>query len=334
VVEIISAMALGLLVWYGAYEVLKDKISVGMIISFIMYINLMFRPIRMLADKFNTLQMGMVASDRVFKLLDNNDKMPNMGTKIADQCRGDIDFDRVSFAYDEKNFVLKNVSFNVEAGETLAIVGATGAGKTSMINILSRFYEIHEGAIYLDGINTREYELSSLRRQMGLVLQDVFLFSGSIMDNITLRNPEITREQVKNAAELCGVADWIERLPGGYDYSVMERGATLSVGQRQLISFVRALVFNPKILILDEATSSIDTESETLIQNAIEKLIEGRTSIIIAHRLSTIQHADKILVLDKGEVKEIGSHEELLALNGFYRRLYELQFKRKEIATA
>lgn len=331
-VEIISAMALGLLVWYGAYEVLKDKTSVGMIISFIMYINLMFRPIRMLADKFNTLQMGMVASDRVFKLLDNNDKMANTGTKIADQCRGDIEFDRVSFAYDDKNVVLKNVSFNVEAGETLAIVGATGAGKTSMINILSRFYEIQEGAIYLDGINIREYELSSLRRQMGLVLQDVFLFSGSIMDNITLRNPEITREQVKHAAELCGVAEWIERLPDNYDFSVMERGATLSVGQRQLISFVRALVFNPKILILDEATSSIDTESETLIQNAIEKLIEGRTSIIIAHRLSTIQHADKILVLDKGEVKEIGLHEELLAMNGFYRKLYDLQFKRKETA--
>jgi ATP-binding cassette subfamily B protein len=294
-----------------------------------MYINLMFRPIRMLADKFNTLQMGMVASDRVFKLLDNNDKMSNTGTKVAYQIKGDIDFENVSFAYDDKNFVLKNVSFNVEQGETLAIVGATGAGKTSMINILSRFYEIQEGAIYLDRVNIREYELSSLRSQIGLVLQDVFLFSGSIMDNITLRNPEITREQVKHAAELCGVAEWIERLPDGYDYSVMERGATLSVGQRQLISFVRALVFNPKILILDEATSSIDTESETLIQNAIEKLIQGRTSIIIAHRLSTIQHAHKILVLDKGEVKEMGTHEELLSIDGHYRKLYELQFKKK-----
>ncbi|HYV94672.1 MAG TPA: ABC transporter ATP-binding protein [Chitinophagales bacterium] len=339
-VEIISAMALGLLVYYVAYQSINELSFVnqdhhtpaGYIIMFIMFLNLMFRPIRMLADKFNTLQMGMVASDRVFKLLDNNDKMSNTGTRIAYQIKGDIEFENVSFAYDEKNFVLKNVSFNVEHGETLAIVGATGAGKTSIINILSRFYEIQNGAIYLDGENIREYELSSLRSQIGLVLQDVFLFSGSIMDNITLRNPEITREQVKHAAELCGVAEWIERLPGGYDYSVMERGATLSVGQRQLISFVRALVFNPKILILDEATSSIDTESETLIQNAIEKLIQGRTSIIIAHRLSTIQHADKILVLDKGEVKEIGSHEELLAMNGFYRKLYELQFKRKETA--
>ncbi|MEO5675171.1 MAG: ABC transporter ATP-binding protein [Chitinophagales bacterium] len=330
VVEIISAMALGLLVWYGAHQVLQDKISVGMIISFIMYINLMFRPIRMLADKFNTLQMGMVASDRVFKLLDNHDKMSNTGVKAAVDIRGDIEFENVSFAYDEQNYILKNISFAVAQGETLAIAGATGAGKSSIINILSRFYEIQHGIIYLDGINIREYELSSLRSQIGLVLQDVFLFSGSIMDNITLRNPGISKEQVKHAAQLCGVAGWIERLPGGYDYPVMERGATLSVGQRQLISFVRALVFNPKILILDEATSSIDTESEMLIQNAIEKLIEGRTSIIIAHRLSTIQHADKILVLDKGEVKEAGTHEELLIANGFYRKLYELQFKRKE----
>ena len=331
VVEIISAMALGLLVWYGAYEVLKERTSVGMIISFIMYINLMFRPIRMLADKFNTLQMGMVASERVFKLLDNNDKMSGDGKLIAENIKGDIEFDNVRFAYDEENYVLKNVSFDVEAGKTLAIVGATGAGKTSIISILNRLYEIQEGKILLDGVSIREYELSSLRSQIGLVLQDVFLFSGSIMDNITLRNPNITQEQVKQAAKLCGIEEWIERLPGGYNFNVMERGATLSVGQRQLISFVRALVFNPKILILDEATSSIDTESEQLIQNAIEKLIEGRTSIIIAHRLSTIQHADKILVLDKGEVKETGTHEELLSLDGHYRKLYELQFKKKEM---
>lgn len=330
VVEIISSLALGLLVWYGAYEVLADRTTLGVMISFILYINLLFRPIRMLADKFNTLQMGMVASERVFKLLDNKDAMNDTGIKSTEDVKGDLDFDQVWFAYDEENFVLKEVSFHVAAGQTLAIVGATGAGKSSIINILSRFYEIQKGAIYLDGVNTKEYELSSLRSKIGLVLQDVFLFSGSVMDNITLRNPTISPEQVKHAAVLCGIEEWIEKLPGGYDYNVMERGATLSVGQRQLISFVRALVFDPKILILDEATSSIDTESEMLIQNAIEKLIEGRTSIIIAHRLSTIQHANKILVLEKGEVKEMGTHEELLALNGHYRNLYELQFKKKE----
>jgi ATP-binding cassette subfamily B protein len=330
VVEIISAMALGLLVWYGAGEVIRERASVGTIISFIMYINLMFRPIRMLADKFNTLQMGMVASERVFKLLDNHDQMPDEGTKTAGHIKGDLAFENVSFAYDERNLVLKNVSFRVTAGETLAIVGATGAGKTSIINLLSRFYEIQEGAITLDGVNIREYELGFLRSRIGLVLQDVFLFSGSIMDNITLRNPAITKEQVHHAAVLCGIAEWIERLPDRYDHNVMERGATLSIGQRQLISFVRALVFDPRILILDEATSSIDTESEQLIQQAIEKLIQGRTSIIIAHRLSTIQHANKILVLDQGEVKETGSHEELLALNGYYKNLYELQFRKKE----
>jgi ATP-binding cassette subfamily B protein len=331
VVEIISSIALGLLVWYGAYEVLREQTTVGVLISFIMYINLLFRPIRMLADKFNTLQMGMVASERVFRLIDNQDKMENKGTLVAESIRGDLQFDHVWFAYDEPNFVLKDVSFRLEAGQTLAIVGATGAGKSSIINILSRFYEIQKGAIYLDGVNTRDYELASLRRNIGVVLQDVFLFSGSILDNITLRNPEISREQVRRAAQLTGTDEWIEKLPGGYDYNVMERGATLSVGQRQLISFVRALVFNPKILVLDEATSSIDTESENLIQNAIEKLIEGRTSIIIAHRLSTIQHANKIMVLDKGEIKEIGTHEELLALDGHYRNLYELQFKKKEV---
>ncbi|HUM48020.1 MAG TPA: ABC transporter ATP-binding protein, partial [Chitinophagales bacterium] len=242
VVEIISSLALGLLVWYGAYEVLADRTTLGVMISFILYINLLFRPIRMLADKFNTLQMGMVASERVFKLLDNKDAMNNTGIKSAEDVKGDLDFDQVWFAYDEENFVLKDVSFHVAAGQTLAIVGATGAGKSSIINILSRFYEIQKGAIYLDGVNTKEYELSSLRSKIGLVLQDVFLFSGSVMDNITLRNPTISPEQVKHAAVLCGIEEWIEKLPGGYDYNVMERGATLSVGQRQLISFVRALV--------------------------------------------------------------------------------------------
>ncbi len=338
VVEIISAMAVGLLVWYVSYKALdatsfvntNDRTPAGMIIMFVMYLNLMFRPIRMLADKFNTLQMGMVASERVFKLIDNKDQMKDEGKLLAENIAGAIDFKNVWFAYNEVDFVLKNVSFNVEAGTTLAIVGATGAGKSSIINILNRFYEIQKGEISIDGKSISEYELASLRGKIGLVLQDVFLFSGSIMDNITLRNPLITHEQVKHAAEVCGVAEWIEKLPGGYNYNVMERGNSLSAGQRQLISFVRALVFDPRILILDEATSSIDTESEQLIQQAIEKLIEGRTSIIIAHRLSTIQHADKIMVLDKGEVKEIGNHNELMELNGYYRKLYELQFVKKE----
>ncbi|MCY7410977.1 MAG: ABC transporter ATP-binding protein/permease [Chitinophagales bacterium] len=338
VVEIISAMAVGLLVWYVSYKALdatsfvntQDRTPAGMIIMFVMYLNLMFRPIRMLADKFNTLQMGMVASERVFKLIDNKDQMRNEGKLLAENMAGAIDFENVWFAYNEEDFVLKNVSFNVEAGKTLAIVGATGAGKSSVINILNRFYEIQEGEISIDGRSISDYQLAALRSKIGLVLQDVFLFSGSIMDNITLRNPLITQEQVKHAAEVCGVAEWIEKLPGGYNYNVMERGNSLSAGQRQLISFVRALVFDPRILILDEATSSIDTESEQLIQQAIEKLIEGRTSIIIAHRLSTIQHADKIMVLDKGEVKEIGNHNELMELNGYYRKLYELQFVKKE----
>jgi ATP-binding cassette subfamily B protein len=333
VVEIISAMALGLLVWYGAHEVVSGHTTIGTIIAFILYINLLFRPIRMLADKFNTLQMGMVAAERVFKLLDNRDVMPDRGIRRAQNLRGAINFRKVFFAYDEKNEVLKDVSFTVQPGQTMAIVGATGAGKSSIINLLNRFYEIQKGRIELDGIPIEEYELDSLRSRIGLVLQDVFLFSGTILENITLRNPAITRSQVEQAARLCGVDEWISRLPGQYDYPVMERGSSLSIGQRQLISFVRALVYDPAILVLDEATSSIDTESEQLIQQAIEKLIRGRTSIIIAHRLSTIQHAHQILVLDKGEVKETGTHEELILKNGLYQNLYELQFRKKKEET-
>ena len=332
-VELISALALGLLIWYGAYGMLKDESSPGIIIAFIMYLNLLFRPIRTLADKFNTLQMGMVASERVFKLIDHDDKMENRGMNFAKNIKGNIEFNHVWFAYDDEHYVLKNVSFHVQQGQTLAIVGQTGAGKTSIISLLSRFYEIQKGSIFVDDVNIRDYELFSLRRNIGLVLQDVFLFSGSVSDNITLRNSDIKMERVRHAAELCGIDDWIERLPGGYNYNVMERGATLSVGQRQLISFVRALVYDPKILILDEATSSIDTESERLIQSAIEKLIQNRTSIIIAHRLSTIRHAHKIMVLERGEVKEIGTHEELLEMNGAYKKLYEMQFMKKELVS-
>ena len=326
VVEIIIAFATALMVWKGAHSVLEGKATIGDINAFILYLTILFRPLRMLADKFNTLQMGVVSSDRIFKILDTDEKIENSGTKNTDTIKGKIDFDHVWFVYKDENWILKDVNFHIKEGETLAIVGATGAGKTSIISILNRFYEIQKGDIKIDDISIRDYELSALRKKIGLVLQYVFLFSGTIMDNITLRNDAITKEKVIDAAKMLGAHEFIMQLPGAYNYNVMERGATLSLGQRQLISFIRALVFDPGILILDEATSSVDTETEQIIQHAIENLITNRTSIIIAHRLSTIQHADKILVLDKGEVKEIGSHEELLAHNGYYRKLYDMQF--------
>jgi len=327
-VEVVLASALGLLVWYGAIRVVQYETTIGTLISFILLLNMLFRPLRMLADKFNTLQMGIVASERVFKLLERQDHIENNGTLQAENIKGEIEFKNVWFAYVDDTFVLKDVSFKVAQGKTLAIVGATGSGKTSIINTLNRFYEINKGEIAVDGINAKAYDVFSLRSKIGMVLQDVFLFSGSIMDNITLRNDHISREKAIAAAKLVGAHDFIMRLPGKYDYNVMERGATLSMGQRQLISFIRALVFDPKILILDEATSSIDTESEQLIQDAIEKLVSGRTSIIIAHRLSTIQKADAIMVLDHGEIKEIGTHDELLAHDGYYKKLYDMQFKK------
>ncbi|MBK1442048.1 ABC transporter ATP-binding protein [Parapedobacter sp. ISTM3] len=326
VIEIIMAIALGLLVWYGSKQVLADELSPGVIVSFIMYINMIFRPIRELVDRFNTLQMGMVSAERIFSVLDTNEQTPNTGTKQPTTIRGEIVFDNVWFAYDEEKWVLKDISFKVNPGETLALVGATGAGKSSTINILSRFYEVNKGAIRLDGTDIREYELNYLRRTIATVLQDVFLFSDSVASNISLNDPAITREQIVEAAKQVGAHDFIMRLPDGYDYKVQERGATLSSGQAQLISFIRALVHDPKILVLDEATSSVDTETEGLIQRAIDTLMKGRTSIIIAHRLSTIQKADKIIVLDKGEMKEIGSHQELLRIDGYYKRLYDLQF--------
>ena len=334
VVEIISAMSLGLLVWFGSKSVLSNEISPGVIVSFIMYINMLFRPIRELADKFNTLQMGMVGAERIFAVLDTDEKQENKGTYAPGKLKGDIKFENVWFAYNEENWVLKDISFDVKPGETLALVGATGAGKSSTINILNRFYEIGKGRVTIDGVNIKEYEVNFLRSKIATVIQDVFLFSGSIADNISLNNPYITREQMIEAAKEVGAHEFIERLPGGYDYEVMERGVTLSAGQAQLISFIRALVYNPSILVLDEATSSVDTETELLIQQAIEKLMRGRTSIVIAHRLSTIQKADKIIVLDHGEIKESGSHRELLKLNGYYKRLYDLQFNSAGIAKA
>jgi ATP-binding cassette subfamily B multidrug efflux pump len=333
VVEVILALAISLLIWYGANQVMNGFATVGIFTSFILYLNLAFRPLRMLADKFNTLQMGIIASERVFKLLDTNDKIEDKGTWSPTAIKGDIEFQHVWFAYNNEEFVLKDISFKVNAGETLAIVGATGSGKSSTINILNRFYEINKGKILLDGIDTKEYKLNKLRSYIGTVLQDVFLFSGSVMDNITLKNPAITEAQVVEASKLVGAHDFIMELPNGYQHNVMERGSTLSVGQRQLISFIRALVYNPQILILDEATSSVDTESENLIQHAIETLVKGRTSIVIAHRLSTIQNADKIMVLEQGEIKEIGTHDELLKKeDGYYKRLYEMQFQTERVA--
>ncbi|HZH54545.1 MAG TPA: ABC transporter ATP-binding protein [Sphingobacteriaceae bacterium] len=326
VIEIIMAIALGLLVWYGSKSILAEEISPGVVVAFIMYINMIFRPIRELVDKFNTLQMGMVSAERIFEVLDTDEITPNDGNLLPEKVRGEIVFDRVWFAYRDEKWVLKDINFRIKPGETLALVGATGAGKSSVINILSRFYEINKGSILLDGEDIRNYELNYLRRTIGTVLQDVFLFSDSIANNISLNDPKITREKIIEASKQVGAHEFIMQMPGGYDYVVQERGATLSSGQAQLISFIRALVHDPRILVLDEATSSVDTETEALIQQAIGTLMEGRTSIVIAHRLSTIQKADKIIVLEKGEMMEMGSHQELLQRDGYYKKLYDLQF--------
>lgn len=327
VAEIIQAIGIGLVVWYGAVGVLGLEMQIGVLISFIMYLQLFFRPIRQIADRFNTLQMGVVSSSRIFKLLASTDNIANEGSHKPEKIQGNIRLENVWFAYVDEDYVLKNINFEVKAGQTIALVGATGAGKSSIINLISRFYEINKGQIFIDGTEIREFELGTLRKHIGVVLQDVFLFSNSIYHNITLGNPSISREQVLEAAENVGARKFIERLPGGLDYNVMERGATLSVGQRQLISFVRAMVYNPEILILDEATSSVDSETEELIQESTEKMMKGRTSIVIAHRLSTIQKADKILVLHKGEIVESGTHDSLLELGGYYTQLHQMQLK-------
>ncbi|MBG6131031.1 subfamily B ATP-binding cassette protein MsbA [Aquimarina sp. EL_43] len=328
IAEMSSSITIGLIVWFGGLKAAQgDEITLGLVIAFIQLSQILFRPLRQIADKFNTLQMGMVAANRVFAILDTDSKIENSGVQLLEKIKGKITFDDVRFSYIENEEVLKGISFNVEVGETVAIVGATGAGKSTIINLLSRFYEIDGGVISIDDIDIKTIELKSLRSHIAVVLQDVFLFADTILNNITLNNEEILEEQVYQAAKEIGIHDFIMSLPDGYHYNVKERGAMLSSGQRQLISFLRAYVTNPGILVLDEATSSIDSHSEQLIQNATNKITKGRTSIVIAHRLATIKKADKIIVMDQGKIVEQGNHNELLQIeNGYYRNLYEVQF--------
>lgn len=333
IVEIVLAVGTGLMVWWAATHAItlernEAEALVGKMVSFYICLNLLFRPLRVIADKFNVLQMGMVASERVFRVLDNDDYIKSHGIRSKERIEGKIEFKNVWFAYTGERYVLKDISFKVNPGETIAIVGHTGSGKTSIISLMNRLYHIQKGEIRIDDMKVEEYKLDFLRKNIGVVLQDVFLFSGSVMENITLRNPDISREQVIAAAKLIDVHDFIMQLPGGYDYNVMERGSTLSLGQRQLLSFIRALLYSPSILILDEATSSVDTESELLIQKAIETMISGRTSIVIAHRLSTIRKANKIIVLDKGEIKEMGTHDQLMERKNLYFKLHQMQFEK------
>jgi len=331
-VELVSAVAIGLIIWYGGGEVIRGASTIGVLFAFIQFTEMFFRPIRDLSEKYNILQTAMASSERIFKLLDNETfvKNPESAVKL-EKVKGQIDFKNVWFAYNEDDFVLKDISFSIKPGVTVAIVGHTGAGKTSIINILTRFYDINKGKIYIDGIDIETVDKKDLREHISIVHQDVFLFSGNIESNINLDGEKISREKVIEAAKIVGADEFIMALPNNYDQEVKERGATLSVGQKQLISFARALAFDPKILILDEATSSVDTEAEQLIQRAIEKLLVGRTAIVIAHRLSTIQNADKIIVLHKGEIRETGNHQELLAKHGIYYKLYELQYKDQEV---
>lgn len=334
VAEIVTSIAIGLVVWYGGLQNIANiEVDIaGTIFAFILYIEMLFRPLRQIADKFNTLQMGMVAANRVFKILDTDSRIQDDGTVQKTPVDGDISFKDVRFGYLEDEEVLHGISFDVRAGETVAIVGATGAGKSTIINLLNRFYEINSGCISVDGIDIRDFTLASLRKNIAIVLQDVFLFADTIANNITLKDESISKATLEEAARRIGVHEFINSLPEGYDYNVKERGTMLSSGQRQLIAFLRAYVINPSILVLDEATSSVDTYTEKLIQKATDKITEGRTSIIIAHRLATIKKADKIIVMDAGQIVEIGTHKELLKKDGYYSKLYEAQFLAEEVA--
>lgn len=335
VVEFLSAMSISFLLVWGSFQFLGDEIPdkgemFGVIISFTFWINMLFRPIRQLADKFNILQRGIVRAERVFDLLDMDQDVQAEGKNIHIDFNQDIHFKNIYFAYKDEDWVLKNIELSIKKNSTVAFVGATGAGKSSIVNLLGRFYEFQKGEILIGETNINDLELSYLRKNIAIVLQDVFLFSDTILNNITLGDPSITREQVIEASKAVGAHEFISKLPNSYDYEVGERGGVLSVGQRQLLAFIRAYVYNPHILILDEATSSVDNESEMLIQNATEKLTKGRTSIVIAHRLSTIQNAEKIVVMEKGEIVEMGTHAELLSIDGYYKKLYEIQFAEKQ----
>ncbi len=330
VVEIIAAASIGLMVYYGAIGVISDRFSVGVLVSFILYINMLYRPLRELADKFNTLQMGMVSSERIFKVLDTKDQTENLGIIKDKEIKGKIEFRNVWFAYVDEDWVLKGISFIIQPGQTLALVGATGSGKTSIINLLNRFYDKNKGEILIDDIPVEDYELNFLRSSIATIMQDVFLFSDSVAENMRLRNQMINEQQLENSASEVGAMSFIEKLPGRLSFEVMERGNSISAGQAQLLSFTRALVYNPKILVLDEATSSVDTETELMIQQATETLMKGRTAVIVAHRLSTIQFSDKIVVMQKGEIMEEGNHQELLKKGGIYKKLYEIQFNKED----
>ena len=338
-VDIVASTALGLVIWFGGLQAMAGTLTIGVLIAFIQFSRQFFEPIRNLSDQYNTLQSAMAGAERIFGLLDEDAALAEKETPLVlDRVQGRIEFRNVWFSYRpeeedgerETDWILRDVSFVVEPGQQVAIVGATGAGKTTIINALLRFYDIQRGGIFIDGIDIRDLRLAELRRRVGLVLQDVFLFSGSIAHNLTLEDPEITEADMRRAAELVGADAFISKLPDGYGQDVRERGASLSHGQRQLLSFVRALVYDPEFLVLDEATSSVDTETERLIEQALEKLMAGRTSLVVAHRLSTIQHSDRILVMHKGRIREQGAHQELLAMDGLYRRLYELQYAEQE----